>query len=173
MTVHKSSLSGYIQAWTGHCAMAHAPPFDEHRRPFEKNLMIWGHLPPPRKCSVLGISSCSENPCSEGDDWKRSLTFCMPEFAPAGKNPAGAHDCCWWHSTAPKTPSVRLSFIAIFLLLITGPVHFCLVTFVAYCKVLSLFPVVCIAISDLFQTTKQGHEKYRHCPNNTTTPNNL
>jgi len=21
------------QAWTGHCAMAQAPPFDEHRRP--------------------------------------------------------------------------------------------------------------------------------------------
>ena len=26
-----------MQTWTGHCAMAQAPPFDEHRRPFEKN----------------------------------------------------------------------------------------------------------------------------------------
>ena len=28
----------FEKTWTGHCAMAQALPFDEHRRPFEKKI---------------------------------------------------------------------------------------------------------------------------------------
>ena len=43
------SLPAILGSWAiVPCAMAQAPsPFDEHRRPFEKNEMFWGHLPPP------------------------------------------------------------------------------------------------------------------------------
>jgi len=32
-----SLVAEVLQAWTGHCAMAQEPPFDEYRRPTSKN----------------------------------------------------------------------------------------------------------------------------------------
>ena len=44
------------QAWTGHCAMAQAPPFDEHRRPLAPSKFF--DVCVTEKNSIIAVAPC-------------------------------------------------------------------------------------------------------------------
>ena len=87
----------------------HPTPFDENRRPFEKNEMFWGYLPPCKCCKVLDCfvhyTSYSEfmwETCTVlRVTTKKVVNFLHPWIwpFPPWKNPAGAMTAaaCWWH----------------------------------------------------------------------------